>query len=66
MEGEIVGRALLVDNLLFQGSIRMALEYAFSDLCAAHIGYRFTYLDDLREFDSMPIHQVELGLRLNL
>jgi hypothetical protein len=54
------------DNLLFQGSIRMALEYAFSDLCAAHIGYRFTYLDDLREFDSMPIHQVELGLRLNL
>ena len=54
------------DDLLFQGSIRMALEYAFSDLCAAHIGYRFTYLDDLREFDSMPIHQVELGLRLNL
>ena len=50
----------------FQGSIRMALEYAFSDLCAAHIGYRFTYLDDLREFDSMPIHQAELGLRLNL
>jgi hypothetical protein len=54
------------DDLLFQGSIRMALEYAFSDLCAAHIGYRFTYLDDLREFDSMPIHQAELGLRLNL
>mgnify|MGYP002636907780 CR=1 FL=1 len=54
------------DNLLFQGSIRMALEYAFSDLCAAHFGYRFTYLDDLREFDSMPIHQAELGLRLNL
>jgi len=50
----------------FQGSIQMALEYAFSDLCAAHIGYRFTYLDDLREFDSMPIHQAELGLRLNL
>ena len=50
----------------FQGSIRMALEYAFSDLCAAHIGYRFTYLNDLREFDSMPIHQAELGLRLNL
>jgi hypothetical protein len=54
------------DNLLFQGSIRLALEYAFSDLCAAHFGYRFTYLDDLREFDSMPIHQAELGLRLNL
>ena len=54
------------DDLLFQGSIRMALEYAFSDLCAAHIGYRFTYLDDLREFDSMPIHQAELGLRWNL
>ena len=54
------------DGLLFQGSIRMALEYAFSDLCAAHIGYRFTYIDDLREFDSMPIHQAELGLRLNL
>ena len=54
------------DDLLFQGSIRMALEYAFSDLCAAHIGYRFTYLDDLREFDSMPINQAELGLRLNL
>jgi len=54
------------DDLLFQGSIRMALEYAFSDLCAAHFGYRFTYLDDLREFDSMPIHQAELGLRLNL
>jgi hypothetical protein len=50
----------------FQGSIRMALEYAFSDLCAAHIGSRFTYLNDLREFDSMPIHQAELGLRLNL
>jgi hypothetical protein len=54
------------DGPRFQGSIRMALEYAFSDLCAAHLGYRFTYLDDLREFDSMPIHQAELGLRLNL
>ncbi|MBU62520.1 MAG: hypothetical protein CMI26_08460 [Opitutae bacterium] len=54
------------DDLLFQGSFRMALEYAFSDLCEAHIGYRFTYLDELGEFDSMPINQVELGLRLNL
>ena len=54
------------DDLLFQGSIRMAIEYVFSDLCSAHFGYRFTYLDDLREFDSMPIHQAELGLRLNL
>ena len=50
----------------FQGSIRMALEYTFSDLCSAHLGYRFSYIDDLREFDSMPIHQAELGLRLNL
>jgi len=50
----------------FQGSIRMALEYAFSDLCAAHVGYRFTYLDELGDFDSMPINQFEFGLRLNL
>lgn len=54
------------DGPRFQGSIRMAIEYAFSNLCAAHIGYRFTYVDDLRDFDSMPIHQAELGLRLNL
>jgi hypothetical protein len=54
------------DDLLFQGSIRLALEYAFSDICSAHLGYRFSYIDDLREFDSMPIHQAELGLRLNL
>jgi hypothetical protein len=54
------------DDLLFVGSIRMALEYAFSDICSAHLAYRFSYIDDLREFDSMPIHQAELGLRLNL
>jgi hypothetical protein len=50
----------------FQGSIRTALEYAFTDLCSAHLGYRFSYVDDLGDFGSMPIHQAELGLRLNL
>ena len=50
----------------FQGSIRTALEYAFSDLCSAHLGYRFSYVDDIGDFGSMPIHQAELGLRLNL
>jgi len=50
----------------FQGSIRTALEYAFSNLCSAHLGYRFSYVEDIGDFDSMPIHQAELGLRLNL
>jgi hypothetical protein len=54
------------DGPRFQGSIRLALEYDFSKLCSAHLGYRFSYVEDLREFDSMPIHQAELGLRLNL
>ena len=54
------------DGPRFQGSIRMALEYAFSNLCSAHLGYRFSYVDELRDFDSMPIHKAELGLRWNL
>jgi hypothetical protein len=54
------------DDLLFQGSIRTALEYAFSDLCSAHLGYRFSYVDNLGDFGSLLVHQAELGLRLNL
>jgi hypothetical protein len=54
------------DGPRIQGSVRIALEYAFSDLCSTYLGYRFTYLDDLREFDSMPIHQAQLGMRWNL
>jgi hypothetical protein len=50
----------------FQGSIRTAIEYAFSDLCSTHLGYRFSYVDDLGDFGSLLVHQAELGLRLNL
>jgi hypothetical protein len=54
------------DGSHFQGSIRTALEYSFSDLCAAYLGYRFTYVDDLEDFDSLLVHQAELGLRWKL
>jgi hypothetical protein len=50
----------------FQGSIRAALEYRFSDLCSAHLGYKFSYVDDLGDFDSLFVNQAVLGLRLNL
>ena len=50
----------------FQGSIRLALEYDFSKLCSAHLGYRFSYVEDLRDFDSMPIHQAQIGMRFRL
>ncbi|MDA1048777.1 MAG: hypothetical protein O3A82_17860 [Verrucomicrobia bacterium] len=50
----------------FQGSIRTAIEYAFSDLCSAHLGYRFSYVNDIGDFGSLLVHQAELGLRLNL
>ena len=54
------------DGSHFQGSIRTALEYSFSDLYAAYLGYRFTYVDDLEDFDSLLVHQAELGLRWKL
>jgi hypothetical protein len=54
------------DGSNFQGSIRTGLEYDFSDLCAAYLGYRFTYVDDLEEFDSLLVHQAELGLHWKL
>lgn len=50
----------------FSGSAKINVDYAFSDLCSAYVGYRFTYIPKLREFDSLPIHQTELGLRWNL
>ena len=54
------------DGSRFQGSIRLALEYDFSKLCSAHLGYRFSYVEDLRDFDSMPIHQAQIGMRFRL
>ena len=54
------------DGPRFQGSIRLALEYDFSKLCSAHLGYRFSYVEDLRDFDSMPIHQAQIGMRFRL
>jgi hypothetical protein len=58
------------DGSHFQGSIRTALQYSFSDLFAAYLGYRFTYVDDLEDFevkfDSLLVHQAELGLRWKL
>jgi hypothetical protein len=30
------------------------------------LGYRFTYVDDLEDFDSLLVHQAELGLRWKL
>jgi hypothetical protein len=60
------GRRVYADGSHFQGSIRTALEYSFSDLCAAYLGYRFTYVDDLEDFDSLLVHQAELGLRWKL
>lgn len=54
------------DGARFQGSIRLALEYDFSKLCSAHLGYRFSYVEDLRDFDSMPIHQAQIGMRFRL
>ena len=50
----------------FSGSAKINVDYAFSDLCSAYVGYRFTYIPKLRDFDSLPIHQTELGLRWNL
>ncbi|MDA1048418.1 MAG: hypothetical protein O3A82_16025 [Verrucomicrobia bacterium] len=64
------GRRVYADGSHFQGSIRTALQYSFSDLFAAYLGYRFTYVDDLEDFevkfDSLLVHQAELGLRWNL
>jgi hypothetical protein len=54
------------DGARFQGSIRLALEYNVTKLCSAHLGYRFSYLEDLRDFDSMPIHQAHIGMRFKL
>ena len=54
------------DGPRFQGSIRLALEYDVSKLCSAHLGYRFSYVEDLRGFDSMPIHQAQIGMRFRL
>ena len=50
----------------FQGSVRTAIEYAFSDLCSALLGYRFSYTDDLGDFGSLLVHQAQLGMRWNL
>jgi len=50
----------------FQGSAGLALEYAFSQLCAAQLGYRFTYLSEMGSYDALSINQIELGLRWNL
>jgi hypothetical protein len=50
----------------FSGSAKINVDYAFSDLCSAYVGYRFTYIPKLGDFDSLPIHQTELGLRWNL
>ena len=50
----------------FSGSAKINVDYAFSDLCSAYVGYRFTYIPKLRDFDSLPIHQTELGLRWSL
>ena len=50
----------------FQGSAGLALEYAFSQLCAAQLGYRFTYLSEMGSYEALPINQIELGLRWNL
>jgi hypothetical protein len=53
-------------GITFSGSVKINVDYAFSDLCSAYVGYRFTYISKLRDFDSLPIHQTELGLRWNL
>ena len=50
----------------FSGSAKINVDYSFSDLCSAYVGYRFTYIPKLGDFDSLPIHQTELGLRWNL
>ena len=61
-----IGSAAPEDGSHFQGGLGIAVEYAFSDLCAAHLGYRFTYVGEVGNFASLPINQVELGLRWNL
>ena len=50
----------------FSGSAKINVDYSFSDLCSAYVGYRFTYIPKLGDSDSLPIHQTELGLRWNL
>ena len=62
----VLGSQIADDGPRFQGSIRLALEYDFSKLCSAHLGYRFSYVEDLRDFDSMPIHQAQIGMRFRL
>jgi len=54
------------EGACFQGSTGIQVDYAFSDLCSTYLGYRFTYVNELRHFDAMPINMVELGLRWNL
>jgi len=49
-----------------RASAGLALEYAFSQLCAAQLGYRFTYLSEMGSYEALPINQIELGLRWNL
>ena len=62
----VLGSQIADDGPRFQGSIRLALEYDVSKLCSAHLGYRFSYVEDLRDFDSMPIHQAQIGMRFRL
>jgi hypothetical protein len=54
------------EGACFQGSAGIRLDYAFSDLCSTYLGYRFTYVNELGDFDILPINMVELGLRWNL
>jgi len=49
-----------------QGSAGLALEYAFSQMCAVQLGYRFTYLSEMGSYEALPINQLELGLRWSL
>lgn len=62
----VIATTITADGAQFHGSLQTSLEYFFSPRCHLLLGYRFTYLHALSPFDSLPIHQAELGLNWNL
>lgn len=54
------------DGARFYGSLLASLEVHLNPRCALLLGYRFTYLHALESFDSLPLHQAELGLNWDL
>ncbi len=61
-----LGTPFTADGSRFHGSLQTSLEYFFGPRCSILFGYRFTYLHSFDSFDSLPLHQAELGLNWDL